>query len=139
MAIKRANYDPATMYGASPNLVNATAAMTLDAESSGRVIVLNAAAGFAITLPTVNSGLEYTFLVKTAPTSGNYTVAGASGTLIGGFTNSAAGAGNTTTGGTTITFAQNQAVAGDKVYVVCDGTYWYINGYCKVAAGITVA
>jgi hypothetical protein len=139
MALKKKNYDPAYQFGATASMVNTTAAITLDDEFSGRIIVLNAAAGFAVTLPSPNSGDEYTFLVKTAPTSGTYTVVATGAIIKGGTTNAAAGAASTTTGGTTITFAQNQSIAGDWVKLISDGTYWYMTGYGAVAAGITVA
>ena len=139
MALKKSNYDPAAKFGATPNMENVTAAITLVDEWSGRNVVLNAAAGFAVTLPDPNSGDEFTFLVKTPPTAGSYTVVATGAIIKGGMVNSAAGAGSTTTGGTTITFAQNQALAGDWVKIISDGTYWYLTGYSAVAAGITVA
>lgn len=139
MALKKSNYDPAAKFGATPNMENVTAAINLPDEWSGRYVVLNAAAGFAVTLPSPNSGDEYTFLVKTAPTSGTYTIVATGAIIKGGMVNAAAGAGSTTAAGTTITFAQSQSLAGDWVKIISDGTYWYMTGYSAVAAGITVA
>ena len=139
MAIRKKDYDPAAMQGAVYQTENQTAAITLTTKDTEDVYFLNNTAGFAVTLPTVENGLHFTFIVKTQPTSGSYTVTGASGTVKGQAVNSAAGAGSTTTGGTTITFAQSQTVAGDKVEVFCDGTYWYATAQCAVAAGITLA
>ena len=51
--------------------------------------------------------------------------------------NAAGAAGDTGTADDTISFVDAQAVAGDMVTVVTDGTSWFANGVCAAAAGIT--
>lgn len=50
---------------------------------------------------------------------------------------SADAAGDTGTADDTITFVDGQAVAGDRVDVVSDGTSWFAFAFSRVAAGIT--
>jgi hypothetical protein len=65
-------------------------------------------------------------------------VTDSSANVIKGLQNSAAGdAGDTGTADDTITFVDGQAVAGDRVDVISDGTSWFAYARSKVAAGIT--
>ena len=116
-----------------------TEASTLTAEQSGTVFFLNATSEFATTLPAPVAGLTYTFIVKTAPSGASYTiVTGSSANIIKGQAVNAAGvAGDTGTADDTISFVDGQAVAGDMVTVISDGTSWFAYGQCAVAAGIT--
>jgi len=116
-----------------------TAASTLTAAQSGTVFFLNAATEFVTTLPTPAAGLTYTFIVTAAPASASYTVVTASSANIikGQAVNAAGVAGDTGTADDTISFVDGQAVAGDMVTVISDGTSWFAKGFCAVAAGIT--
>jgi hypothetical protein len=118
---------------------SATAAATLTAAQSGTTFFLDATAEFATTLPLPAAGLTYTFIVKTAPSGASYTiVTSASANIIKGQAVNAAGvAGDTGTADDTISFVDGQAVAGDMVTVISDGTSWFAKGFCAVAAGIT--
>lgn len=120
-----------------------TAAKTVTAAESGKTFYLNSSTEFACTLPTPALGLEYTFIVKAAPSGASYTIVSASGTdNIHGVAVSAADAGGSvdTTAGTaadTITFVDGQALQGDRVHLECDGTYWYADGLCSDEDAIT--
>jgi hypothetical protein len=116
-----------------------TAASTLTAAQSGTTFFLNSATEFATTLPAPVAGLTYTFIVKTAPSGASYTVVTASSANIikGQAVNAAGVAGDTGTADDTISFVDGQAVAGDMVTVISDGTSWFAKGFCAVAAGIT--
>lgn len=116
-----------------------TAASTLTAAQSGTVFFLNAATEFATTLPAPAAGLTYTFIVTAAPASASYTIVTASSANIikGQAVNAAGVAGDTGTADDTISFVDGQAVAGDMVTVISDGTSWFAKGFCAVAAGIT--
>lgn len=116
-----------------------TAASALTAAQSGTVLFLDSATEFATTLPAPAAGLNYTFIVKTAPSGASYTiVTDASANIIKGQAVNAAGvAGDTGTADDTISFVDGQAVAGDMVTVISDGTSWFAKGFCAVAAGIT--
>lgn len=116
-----------------------TAASTLTAAQSGSTFFLNSATEFATTLPAPAAGLAYEFIVKAAPSGASYTIVTASSANIikGQAVNAAGAAGDTGTADDTISFVDGQAVAGDKVSVISDGTYWYAYGVSAVAAGIT--
>ena len=104
-----------------------TDASTLTAAQSGTTFFLNSATEFATTLPAPVAGLTYTFIVKTAPSGASYTIVTASSANIikGQAVNAAGVAGDTGTADDTISFVDGQAVAGDMVTVISDGTNWY--------------
>lgn len=116
-----------------------TATKAVSAAESGTTFMINNATGFASTLPAPAAGLRYTFINKTANTSGNHTiVTTSSANIIKGFATNAAGALVTPLlDGDTISFVANQSVAGDRVDVVSDGTSWFMTGWAQVAAGVT--
>lgn len=123
----------------SANVEDVTAANVIAATESGMTFFLNSAAEFASTLPAPAPGLRFTFIVVAAPSGASYTIGtNAGANVIKGFvlpSDGAAGANDTDAD--TITFADGQAVAGDQVSVISDGTSWFAVGKCKVAAGIT--
>lgn len=116
-----------------------TAASTLSASNTGATYFLSSATEFATTLPAPAAGLSYTFIVGAAPSGASYTIVTTSSANIikGQAVNAAGVAGDTGTADDTISFVDGAAVAGDKVTVISDGTYWYAYGTCAVAAGIT--
>lgn len=116
-----------------------TAASTLTAAQSGTTFFLSATSEFATTLPAPAAGLAYTFIVGAAPSGASYTIVTASSANIikGQAVNAAGVAGDTGTADDTISFVDGQAVAGDMVTVISDGTSWFAKGFCAVAAGIT--
>jgi hypothetical protein len=121
-----------------------TTTKSVSAVENGEVFFLSLAAGFVTTLPAPALGLRYSFVVRTAPTSGAYTIVTTSsaniikGSIYTSDVNSATDADFETAGGDTITFVQNKAVAGDKVDLVSDGTNWFAYGFCTVFDAITV-
>ncbi len=116
-----------------------TATNVIAASETGSVFFLNSATEFVSTLPAPAAGLKFTFIVKAAPSGASYTiVTNASANIIKGQQQSAAGdAGDTGTTDDTITFVDGQAVPGDRVDVISDGTYWYAYAQSAVAAGVT--
>ena len=124
----------------SANVETVITTNVIAAAESGKTFFLDLAAGFVSTLPAPAAGLRYTFIVKTAPT-GDYTIVtnGVAQKVIKGLAVIAADAvGDVSAGGTTITFAANNALPGDRVDVICDGTIWYMVGYAQVTAGLTI-
>jgi len=115
------------------------AASTLTAAQSGTTFFLSAATEFATTLPAPAAGLTYRFIVGAAPSGASYTIVTTSSANIikGQAVNAAGVAGDTGTADDTISFVDGQAVAGDTVTVISDGTSWFAYGMCAVAAGIT--
>lgn len=114
-----------------------TAATTVTQADSGSVMYLDAAAGFAVTLPLPLLGRRYTFIVKTAPSGGAYTLVATSGIVKGEQFTAAAAAGDTGTTDTTITFVAASAVAGDRVELWSDGTSWFAHAFSTLAASVT--
>lgn len=128
--------------GSSAGIKELTEASSLANADSGKVFLLNADTEFATTLPSPKKGWEGTFIVKTAPSGADYTIATPSGAIIGsisaGGVDDAADSSDGTD--TIITFVDANAVAGDYVKLVCDGTnYYIIGGLAQVAAGITIS
>ena len=112
----------------------------ITAAESGKTFFLDLADGFASTLPAPAAGLRYTFIVKTAPTT-SYTIVtnGTTQKVLKGLVLVAAdGVGDVSAGGTTATFVANQALPGDRIDMICDGTSWHMKGFAQVAAGITI-
>ena len=116
-----------------------TVAVTLTKEQSGYEILLNAAAGFAITLPAVAAGLNYRITVAAAFATTNFTViTPALADLIqGGAT--VAGADVPAADEDTISFVATAELKGDFVDLWSDGTSWYARVYVNLGAtGATI-
>ena len=118
-----------------------TAANVLTAAESGTTYFLSALAGFASTLPAPASGLAFSFVVITAPTSNGYTIGTNAGADVMSGTHSvtATGGGSAIALADVITLVANSAVAGDRVDVVSNGTYWYVVAASTLKASITSA
>ena len=118
-----------------------TATNVITASESGKTFFVDAAAGFESTLPTAAAGLEFTFIVKTAPTSNGYTITGSPADKIFG-TVACSGAEDTVNGVTAnaadnVILVANVALIGDLVKFYSDGTNWYVTGNVNTFAAIT--
>lgn len=118
-----------------------TATNVITASESGKTFYLSAAAGFVSTLPTAAAGLNFTFIVKTAPTSNGYTITGSPADVIYG-TVAANGAEDTVNGVTAsaadnVILVANVALIGDRVVFESDGDNWYVSGAVNTFAAIT--
>ena len=113
-----------------------TEATTLDAADSGSTLVLNAAAGAAITLPAVADGLKYRFVVGAAFATTNWVVTAASSVIQG--TVIVNGASVIGSNENTISFVSTAETVGDFAEIECDGTNWYVSGVAAAAGGITL-
>ena len=114
-----------------------TQARTLTDSDSGKTYFLNAAGGFTVTLPVPRAGVNFEFIVKTAPTTAYIIATNGSSAVIKGQVltcdvNAATDPDVEKTGMSTITFVANTAVKSDSVQLESDGTYWYANGYSSV-------
>jgi len=126
----------------SDGIEDVTATNAITAAESGKTFFLNSATEFVSTLPAPAAGLNYTFIVKAAPSGANYTVVtnGGADIMIGMVTCATADdLGQADANADVITFVGGQSVVGDWVRVVSDGTSWYFSGACFVAEGITSA
>lgn len=112
------------------------AAITLTGEDSGKDFILNAAAGVAITLPSVAlKGFKAKFIVGAAFATTDFTVVSATNIIQGGaIVNSVfVPAANENT----VSFVATAETVGDYIEVVSDGTNYYVNGIGAAAASIT--
>ena len=126
-----------------------TAAKSLDADDSGKVFTLDLAAGFTVTLPAISSvpaGWYVKIVIGTNCTSNSYIITENAtfdtDILVSQFNElevDTSDDGPSSTGHTTITFADGVAIAGDWVELLCDGTNWYATGQTKADGGITLA
>lgn len=128
----------AVLYSDFTEVVAATNVIT--AAESGSVFFLNHATEFVSTLPAVQAGLHFTFIVTAAPSGANYTiVTDSSSNVIIGTVHSSDGVDGDSelVGCDTINFVSAAAVVGDQVEVWCDGTNWFAKAFCDVSTGIT--
>ncbi len=112
-----------------------TAAVVLTAAQSGLTVLLNASAGFAITLPAVAAGLRFRFVVGAAFASTNFTViTPALANLIqgGAIVNSVY---VPAVDEDTISFVASAETPGDYVDMICDGTNWLVYAGVGALAG----
>jgi hypothetical protein len=115
-----------------------TGAATLTAEDSGKVFILNAAAGAQITLPAVAdaAGQNYRFIVGALFATTAWTIRAASNRIQGGvIVNSTLVPGADEN---TITFSASADTVGDFVELKCDGSNWYVFGMGTAAGAITL-
>lgn len=117
-----------------------TATNVITADESGSVFFLNSGTEFVSTLPAVQAGLHFTFIVTAAPSGANYTVVtnGSSNVMLGTVHSSdGADADSELSGCDTVNFVDGAAVVGDRLEVWCDGTNWFGIAHCNVSTGIT--
>lgn len=142
--IKYADADNVKEMIAVRRVETVTATNVITAAESGTTYFLDAAAGFTSTLPAPAAGLEYTFIVKTAPTSNGYIIAsnGGGDVIVLGVNELEVDTGDDgpyDDNADAVTFVANVAVAGDRCYFICDGTKWYGFGQTNADGGITTA
>lgn len=119
---------------------------TLTASECGKTVFLNAAGGFQVTLPAVSgvsAGCAFRFVVKTAPTTAYVLLTGNSDedVLIGGINELEVDTGDDgpyDASADTITFVANTAVVGDFVYMISDGSFFYVSGQANADGGVTI-
>ena len=112
---------------------------TIGRNQSGITFILDNSAGAVVTLPPPLKGLEYEFIVETAPTTGDYSLYSHDGSsIIHGsvMTNNVTSAtdGDATLGTPVprVKFKANTAVRGDSLEIRSDGTKWYATAFCSV-------
>ena len=104
------------------NTQSLVAATTLTA-SSPNVNFLNHTTGFITTLPAPVAGLNYKFIVKTIPTSGNCTIyaAGGADIIVGVLAAATADdLGASDANADTISFVASTCIIGDNVTIECN-------------------
>lgn len=118
-----------------------SAAQTLTAADSGKTFILDAAAGATITLPALEDGLNFKFIVGAAFATTNWVVASAEGDNINGIISDMGStvAGVPAAGEDQINFVATAETIGDYIELVCDSgnSQWLVSGACSVNGGIT--
>lgn len=107
-----------------------TEARSLTDSDSGKTYFLNASGGFTVTLPSrPRGGVNFEFIVKTAPSTGNYVIYTSTDTIGGQVFTSDQNAETDTSvqlpGVQYLKLIAGRAKVGDTVRIVSDGTYWY--------------
>jgi hypothetical protein len=131
------------LYGQKRSSSILTSGTVLTSADSGKVfyLVQSAAGARSATLPALEAGLNFKFILNTAA-AGNWSIATAQAAddFVGSVVSADGGAGDSATDSDTVVrFASTTAAAGDQVELECDGTDWYIRGSMKVAGGIVFA
>ena len=114
----------------------------LDSDS-GKVFVLNAAAGAAITLPTVadtSEGWNAKFIVGTAFATTDWTIVASAAVIKGGVTEAETDDtedGPTTTGATNMHLELAAEQVGDWYELVFDGTSYFLSGQTAKDGALT--
>ena len=131
------------------NVHSLTANYQALATDSGKKFVFNAAAGLTLTLPAVadaQEGWNCSVYIGTniSSNTGVITEKTASDTdviiaQIVELETDTADDGPSSTGCTTITFANALDTVGDNVHIFCDGSKYYVTGTTKLDGAITLA
>lgn len=130
-----------TVNGGAGSVKALTAASTLTAADSGKLLTLGTAGGFTTTLPKPAPGLKFTFVVKVAPTTAYIILTSGAANIAYGVVASAedaAGSVACAAASDTLTFVANKAIIGDRLELISDGLYWYVKGFCNVQDAITL-
>lgn len=122
--------------GLPVKVTDVTAAVTLKAEDSGTHLMLNAAAGVAITLPAVTQkGVNFRIGTKAVFATTNFTIVASTNVIQGGaIVNSVF---VPAVNENTISFVATAETIGDFVYIFSDGTSWHVSGVGASAGSIT--
>jgi len=123
------------------NTETISAARTLERGDTGKMFVLDAAAGATVTLPSLAYGLNFKFVVGAAFATTNWVVDSAEGDNINGFISDM---GSTpavvvASGEDQINFVASAETIGDYVELVADydNSQWLVSGMCAANGGIT--
>jgi len=128
--------------GASSVVTIATATTLTREAHDGKMLILNAAGGVAITLPAVatSAGIKFLFILGAVYATTDWTITSAEGDNIEGciMVQSTVVDANAAD---VITFDASAAAEniGDWVSLDCDGTYWYVDGRALTDLSITIS
>ena len=111
----------------------------ITAVESGTTYYLNAVGGFTSTLPAPAIGLNYKFIVSTAPTTAYIITTNAGANLLFGFFLDIVGEQVYFSAQDTLNFVASASLVGDFLEVESDGTNWYCVAKSGADGGITVA
>ena len=108
---------------------------TLDMGDSGKVYMVYSTVARTITLPAVQAGLKFKFIMTDTTADSSITTNEGTALLKGA---AECGDAYLTLAGTTIVLEAAGAV-GDHLELICDGTYWYVSGHGSHDASFSVS
>jgi len=111
------------------------AATVLTASDSGKVLILNAAAGAAVTLPAPAAGFNCKIFTGALFATTNWVISAPTAVIRGGAIVNSVNV--LASGSTNINMVATADAIGDTVELISDGTYYYVRGYGALAGGIT--
>jgi hypothetical protein len=118
-----------------------TGAETLTSADTGKIFILDAAAGATVTLPALEAGLNFKFIVGAAFATTNWIVKSHEGDNINGIIASmgATVAGIPAGDEDQINFISTAETIGDYIELVADygNSQWIVTGMCGANGGIT--
>tara|TARA_R100001510_G_C7485560_1_gene95633 strand:- start:84 stop:482 length:399 start_codon:yes stop_codon:yes gene_type:complete len=122
--------------GTSAGIKALASDQTLAKADTGKVFVCSQAAATDITLPAVGDakGWQGTFVLGTAGSNDFKIIGGTADVMVGAVV---AEDGTAVDAADHIKFVSGQAVVGDRIDVFCDGTNYYVYGFCADDAHIT--
>ena len=132
LAARASNEEGAYMFNMNDSSASSHA---LDMGDSGKIYMVYSTVARTITLPAVQAGLKFKFIMTDTTADSSIATNEATALIKGGILLATAWE---TLAGTTIT-ATTDNVVGDWVELVSDGTYWYISGQSGHINGFTVA
>lgn len=113
-----------------------SAAKTLVAADSGKTFWLDADAGVTITLPALENGLNFKFVIADNFATSNWVIDSAEGDNIEGSI-VVNGASVPAVAEDQINFAFGAESIGDFIELECNGTKWFVSGVGALASSIT--
>ncbi len=118
---------------------NVTTTNVITAEETGKTFYLSAVGGFTSTLPAPASGLNYKFIVRTAPTTAYIITTNSGDNILHGTFLDIVGELTPFASQDTLNFVASTSIIGDRLEVESDGSLWYCKAISGVDGGITVA
>ena len=109
---------------------------TLTAADSGKAFILNNATGEVVTLPALETGLNFKFIVGAAFATDNWVIDSAEGDNINGIL-LVNGASVAAADEDQINFVASAESIGDYIEILCDGSQWLVNGVGSAVGSIT--
>ena len=107
----------------------------LDMGDSGKIYMVYSTVARTITLPAVQAGLKFKFIMTDTTADSSITTSEGTALLKGG---AECGDAYLDLAGTTIVLEAAGAV-GDHLNFICDGTYWYVSGHGSHDASFSVS
>ena len=118
------------------NMNNAAASShTFDMGDSGKIFMVYSTVARTITLPKVQAGLRFKFIMTDTTADSSITTSEGTALFKGG---AECGDAYLTLAGTTIVLEAAGAV-GDHLEFISDGTYWYVSGHGSHDASFSVS